>query len=138
MAANNLRRYLQILRKKRGVSQKDLADAMGLSLRAIVDWETGSTDDIKSVPLTRALEFLQGSFADIEELTLLRDDDEEGVLSILSNPISHRRLSPRRFEYPTLIAEIALLLEEVQVLTPREQEQIGSIIRGYISTRTIT
>jgi transcriptional regulator with XRE-family HTH domain len=63
-----VRGYLRRLRQERHVSQKDLAEHIGLSRRALIDWETGKTRTIKSEPLYQAVEYLDGSADQINEL----------------------------------------------------------------------
>lgn len=97
MSVELLRKYLRLLRNERSASQKDLADAMGLSLRALVDWESGKTDDVKSIPLSRALTFLKGSFEDVDELLSFSGEDEDYVLELVKDRVNgRRRMHPRQ------------------------------------------
>lgn len=103
MSTESLRRYLRLLRNERGASQKELADAMGLSLRALVDWESGKTDDIKSIPLARALAFLQSSFADVEELLSISSSDEDYILNVVKDRVGGRRQLTYNQRQPTAV-----------------------------------
>jgi transcriptional regulator with XRE-family HTH domain len=72
-----VRGYLKELRLGRHVSQDELADAMGLSRRALIDWETGKTEDLKGGPLLRAIEYLRGEITDLK--ILAEESFEKGV-----------------------------------------------------------
>lgn len=63
-----LRAYLTTLRKGRGVSQDNLASAIGLSRRAVLNWEKGETQTMKMAVALDAIRFLQGAVGDIFEL----------------------------------------------------------------------
>jgi transcriptional regulator with XRE-family HTH domain len=68
-APDALRGYLRELRDRQHISQKDLADRIGLSLRAFVDWETGKTEDLKGSLLVQAIKEVGASWKDIESFT---------------------------------------------------------------------
>lgn len=63
-----VREYLKALRMGRGMSQDALADAVGLSRRAWIDWESGKTEDIKTGVMVKAIRAVQGAIADVEAL----------------------------------------------------------------------
>ena len=75
---DGMRAYLRELRVQRGVSQRALAEAMGLSLRALIDWESGKTDDLKSTYLFRVVAFLGASLDDIRTLVEAGAGEDEG------------------------------------------------------------
>jgi DNA-binding XRE family transcriptional regulator len=75
---DGVRAYLRLMRQGRGVSQQKLANAIGLSRRALIDWEVGRSDEIKTGPLMRAVDFLGASLNDIQEMVSERADTEEG------------------------------------------------------------
>jgi transcriptional regulator with XRE-family HTH domain len=75
---DGMRAYLREVRIQRGVSQRALAEAMGLSLRALIDWESGKTDDLKSTSLFRAASFLRASLDDIRTLIEAGADEAAG------------------------------------------------------------
>ncbi len=75
---DGMRAYLREVRIQRGISQRALAEAMGLSLRALIDWESGKTDDLKSTSLFRATSFLRASLDDIRALIEAGAGEEEG------------------------------------------------------------
>jgi transcriptional regulator with XRE-family HTH domain len=68
MAVEALRGYLRELRVAQDISQRELAEVMRLSTRAVADWELGNTDDLKSMPLARAVQRLHGSMEDVGAL----------------------------------------------------------------------
>ena len=70
-----IRTYIRELRKRRNVSQKELADHIGLSLRAFSDWETGKSDDLKAMLFIKAILFLNGSWNDIVDLVEHADNE---------------------------------------------------------------
>lgn len=63
-----LRIYIRELRKARGITQEGLADAMGLSLRGLTRWEAGQTDEIKSGPLFKAIDYLKAPMTHVQQL----------------------------------------------------------------------
>jgi transcriptional regulator with XRE-family HTH domain len=73
-----VRGYLRELRQRKRISQKALAEAIELSLRAFVDWETGETEDLKGGPLVRAVVFLEGNWEHIQHLVETGASEEEG------------------------------------------------------------
>lgn len=72
-----VRGYLRELRVGREISQDELAEVMGLSRKALIDWEMGRTGDIKSTPLFKAVEYLRGAISDIAQLA--NESLERGV-----------------------------------------------------------
>lgn len=86
MSTNALRSYLRELRVMQGVTQKDLANAMGASFRTVLEWEAGRIDELKSVPLVRAIEYLNGSMNDVS-LMLLQSDANADV----GRELAHKR-----------------------------------------------
>lgn len=63
-----VRAYLREMRIGRRISQDELADAIGLSRRALIDWEMGRTEDIKSGAMIKAIAYLRGAVSDIATL----------------------------------------------------------------------
>lgn len=63
-----VRAYLREMRIGRRISQDELADAIGLSRRALIDWEMGRTEDIKSGAMIKAIAYLRGAVFDIATL----------------------------------------------------------------------
>lgn len=63
-----VREYLKALRMGRGISQDALADAVGLSRRAWINWENGETEDIKTGVMLKAIRAVQGAITDVEAL----------------------------------------------------------------------
>ncbi len=74
---NNVADYLRTIRQARKVSQTDLGNAIGLSKRQIVRWETGQSGWIKPDALFQACDYLRASATDV--LTLIRQPDMSGV-----------------------------------------------------------
>jgi transcriptional regulator with XRE-family HTH domain len=63
-----VRGYLRELRVGRHISQDELAGVMGITKQALLDWEKGRTQDIKTGPMLKAVEYLRGKLEDIAEL----------------------------------------------------------------------
>jgi len=53
------REYVRSERMRRGITQKQMADHMGIALRTYTDWENGRTKTIKGHLLGLALGYLQ-------------------------------------------------------------------------------
>lgn len=88
MNNNMLGRNIRKARSKKGWTQKQLAEAIGVKHNSISDWENG-----KSKPYADTLELIMGAL-DVDANTLLgwddperiRKDAEELVNEILENP----------------------------------------------------
>jgi len=63
-----LRGYLSHLREENKVSQKTLADAMGIARNTYIAWETGETKDLKVPLMIRAMRFLHVPLEHLDEL----------------------------------------------------------------------
>ena len=76
MAADDLRRYLRELRESVGLSQPELASAVGWSVRALSDYETGGATDIKATRLGQVLRVLKGSAEEALRLAIAGEEAE--------------------------------------------------------------
>jgi len=76
MAANDLRRYLRELRESVGLSQPELASAVGWSVRALSEYETGGATDIKATRLAQVLRVLKGSAEEALRLACAGEEQE--------------------------------------------------------------
>lgn len=70
-----LRGYIIELRTRQGVSQKALAEAMGIARNTYIAWETGETKDIKTPLVVRAIRYLGGL---LDHLALLDSAEDQG------------------------------------------------------------
>lgn len=71
-----IRAYVRTLRDGRA-TQQEVADHLGLSLRAFLGWERGETEDLKGPVLLRAVKFLTGSIdGDVLEQLVSEGADE--------------------------------------------------------------
>lgn len=75
---DGLRAYIRLLRQAQRVSQEQLADAIGLSRRAFIYWETGQTDDIKLTPIVKAIAYLRAPIAHVQQLVATEATAAEG------------------------------------------------------------
>jgi len=76
MAADDLRRYLRELRESVGLSQPELASAVGWSVRALSEYETGGATDIKATRLGQVLQVLKGSAEEALRLACAGEEEE--------------------------------------------------------------
>lgn len=115
-----VRAYLRELRIGRQISQDDLADAVGLSRQALIDWEMGRTKDIKSGSLLRAIEHLRGALTDIGTLI---DASIETGLALARQRLAEPAISEQHRQQIEAIAnaipdedvdEVIALLEDLQ------------------------
>lgn len=79
-----VRGYLRELRKSVGVSQEALAEHIGLSRRALIEWEMGRTATLKSAQLFRAVAYLKAPIDEVLELFSKPDLTEEEGKEIAS------------------------------------------------------
>jgi transcriptional regulator with XRE-family HTH domain len=63
-----VRGYLRELRLGQHISQDKLAEVMGITKQALLDWEKGRTQDIKTGPMLKAVRYLRGRLEDIASL----------------------------------------------------------------------
>lgn len=75
---DGLRAYIRLLRQSQRVSQEQLADAIGLSRRAFIYWETGQTDDIKLTPIVKAIAYLRAPIEHVQQLVATEATAAEG------------------------------------------------------------
>jgi len=74
--ADALRGYITRLREKQGVSQRALAEAMGVARNTYLLWETGDTKDLKTPLVVRALRFLGVPLDQLEQLVGAETEEE--------------------------------------------------------------
>lgn len=68
MSADALRAYLRTLRDGRDLTQEQVAQAIGLAYRSYVDWELGTTKELKGTFLIRIVQLLRGSWDHAQRL----------------------------------------------------------------------
>lgn len=88
-AVDAVRVYIRVMREGRGLTQEDLGDAIGLSRRAIVEFESGRTDEMKTGPLFRALRVLGASTQHIARLIFEPDLSEEDARHFAQQALGH-------------------------------------------------
>lgn len=106
-----VRGYLRELRLGRAVSQDQLADAIGLSRKALIDWEMGRTEDIKTGVMLRAIRYLRGAVEDLGNL--IDASIDEGIA------LAQRRLKQKDAQHP-----------EAGMLSAEEMEQVHQIAKA--------
>lgn len=101
MGMDGLRTYLIELRIFRRITQKQLSKAMGLSERALLDWESGKTQDLKSTSLIKAISFLRASFDDAIYLIQHNSTSIDGkkmAEDLITNTTNNRLLLPEQVQ----------------------------------------
>ena len=119
----NLSAKLQLLRKKNGLSQEELAERVGISRQAISKWESGqSTPDLNKLILLSEIynvtidslvkdsdeyDILQGSFNNIDDSNSDRKDtrDDSKNTQIVINFGSNRI----EYEYKRIVKDAQML-----------------------------
>lgn len=79
MSTDAIRSYLRALREAQGISQKAVADTLGIQ---VVSWgrqERGESEEITADMLFKAMRFLKGSFRDLQELAADGADTSRGA-----------------------------------------------------------
>ena len=74
--ADALRGYISHLREENKVSQKTLAEAMGIARNTYIAWETGETKDLKVPLMIRAMRFFRVPLEHLEELADAETEDQ--------------------------------------------------------------
>lgn len=105
-----LRAYIVQLRNLRGITQEELADAMGMARRSYLAYERGETEDIKSGPLGLAFRKLRAPFSVLRDLSAPMATEETG-----------RRLAEDRVKAEQELEETEALL---QTITPEELDAL--------------
>lgn len=105
--ANNVGKNIRTLRQRRGWSQEDVANKLGISIPAFSKIETGVTD----VNLSRLEQIAK--IYDVSVVTLLALDEApaEPQLTLLNS--IQDKLSAREFEIATLQRKVIELYEEL-------------------------
>lgn len=144
--ADGLRGYLEALRRLRKVTQAELGGAMGISARAVLDWEQGRTGTISAASALQAIAYLRGAFADLEALVGEQATEEDGravalqraaaalsdgardqvanVIRLLSDEARSGRLVGEQF-----FSKAQQLLVLLDGLSPEERDVAGAIFR---------
>jgi transcriptional regulator with XRE-family HTH domain len=60
--------YVQLVRKGRQITRKDLADLLGIGIAALANWEDGRSDALPFPVVVRAIKHINGSFEDLEQI----------------------------------------------------------------------
>ena len=96
MPADGIRGYLRTLREGRKFKQKDFGPQIGMSERAYIDWELGTTGDMKSEFLLRALSLLGATWEDVQQLA--------GATYEKGSELAKARLTPQEEEQVRTVA----------------------------------
>jgi transcriptional regulator with XRE-family HTH domain len=83
--------YLKTLRQERGLTQKDVATYVDVSIKMIGEWEKGINEP-KIGFMARLLEILQGTPEDIQQLITSAQQSEDGI-ELAKQTMQRRRLS---------------------------------------------
>jgi transcriptional regulator with XRE-family HTH domain len=78
-SAEAVRTYIITLRTRQRISQEVVADAVGLTRRAYIMWETGETKDIKLPILMRALRAVGGWVEHLNQISEASEDEAKAV-----------------------------------------------------------
>lgn len=135
MSADAMRTYVATLRRGRGVSQKDLADRIGMNARTYLSWETGETQDIKAPYLLRAVEVLSGSADHLMRLADDRLGAEEGRK--LAEVILEGLAAGGGLEYVKTPEDVAELVryfeEELTAIRQEDRRSLGDALKGFLA-----
>lgn len=74
--ADALRGYLSHLRVEKKVSQRTLAEVMGIARNTYISWETGDTKDLKVPSFIKALRFFEAPLEHLEQLADVETEEE--------------------------------------------------------------
>lgn len=124
---DGLRAYLRALRMGRKETQAGLADAIGLSRRAYIDWETGETHELKTGPLIRAIIHLRASLRHVEHLVGSSATAKEGAALAEEwlGASAERRLQELSETDPGSVAKAIEDLRALRAGLERLERQIG-------------
>lgn len=116
-----VRGYILELRKGRGVTQDELAEVIGMTKQALLEWEKGRTQELKGTPMLKAVEHLKGAAEDL--MRLVDASFEQGMALArqrLKEPeildaVQHQRLDEAVENIPKdQLDEVARILQELQ------------------------
>lgn len=115
---NKIGRIIRDARKKKGYTQEELAEMVGVKKSAVAKWENGRVSEIKRSNLNMLSKAL-----DINPNSLLDDIEEKPVET--ANKLADLFLG---FELKETDSEVALMLEEYQSLTDQKKAQVREYI----------
>lgn len=117
-----IRAYLHAIRHARKISQRTLAERIGLSERAWIDWETGKTADLKASVLIKTVAILGASLGDVAQL--LEMDADSGT-----------QAAQRLIEGSTMDNAIRLELNQVALKVLAHDPALASVL-SVLAERT--
>lgn len=97
------RTYIRVLREGQGITRKMLADAMGISLATMADWERGQPIGLPPELLLRATDYLGGAYEDLVQIADERDGSDVVALRLAEKRLAEvgsSARSPRRLPSP--------------------------------------
>ena len=112
---DTLRLYVRTLREARGITQAELAEAMDLSLKGFTNWEAGSTAEIKSGPLFRAVEYLRIPLAHLQQL-MFQDLPPEQINNLVTDLIYRESKQLGHLSTDAIYIQINEILQIVEAL----------------------
>lgn len=115
---NKIGRIIRDARKKKGYTQEELAEMVGVKKSAVAKWENGRVSEIKRSNLNMLSKALG-----INPNSLLDDIEEKPVET--ANNLADLFLG---FELKETDSEVALMLEEYQSLTDQKKAQVREYI----------
>lgn len=115
---NKIGRIIRDARKKKGYTQEELAEMVGVKKSAVAKWENGRVSEIKRSNLNMLSKAL-----DINPNSLLDDIEEKPVET--ANKLADLFLG---FELKETDSEVSLMLEEYQSLTDQKKAQVREYI----------
>lgn len=103
---DGIRLYLRELRKLRNISQRKLAEQIGMSLRGFSDYELGKTEGLKTSMFIRAVVCLGGEWDDLIALAQGMTDDE--AMALAKRRVEHPSADPVQEEEIVHITQEAM------------------------------
>ena len=76
---DTIRTYLRELRKLKNISQRELAEQIGMSLRGFSDYELGKTEGLKGAMLIQAVVYLDAAWSDLIDLSRPDATEDEAI-----------------------------------------------------------
>lgn len=113
------------LRKKKGIQQKELAIAIGVSCPTVSDWELGKKDP-SGIRLKRLAEFFE-----VDELVILG----KGVVDLSNRPETNkiRQMVLEKLGVPIQTSEARILAKGVDKLPQEQREMALNVVKAMFS-----
>ena len=145
-----VRAYIYTLRKRRGLTQNDVADGAGLKRRTYIAWENGETEKLDLEVAKSIVDFLGGAFEHLGKVigsnpegavalaeAWLAMSPEEQAASLRPSDDQIRQLIAIQHDDPEGLADVIRDLRDEARVDPKALDMISAYLAGLRGGRRI-